>query len=225
MGSTTAALIALREGLAESEEPILRALRFRISLPFNGRLYSRIPLIGLSRFDIRLYLKEFNRALSGSYKHGERPLSTLWLPGTNLSALDVTGDLRQGYVRVLQQLCLAGDDPKTYFDACRGDLDALWFLSKRIHEAGISVGERKLSDADQDTRALYKAEVQERAVDRLAGLLKDEEQEKAVIQRVRWKSAAVKLNPDIAELLFRDLVFPTTLKLEAIVIINAHRPS
>jgi chorismate mutase len=56
-------------------------------------------------------------------------------------------------------------------------------------------------------------------------LLKDEEQEKAVILRVRWKASAIKLDPDIAERLFRELVFPTTLKLEAMVIISAHRPS
>ena len=223
MGSTTAALIALREGLAESEEPILRALKFRIALPFNGRLYSRMRWANLSRFDITLYFKELGRALSGCYKHGERPLSTLWLPNTNIPTLDVTGDIRQGYVQVLQQLCPAGDNPKTYYDACRGDLDALWFLSNRIHEAGISVGERKLSDADRDISALYKAEARERAVDRLAGLLKDEEQESAVIQRVRGKAVDVRLNPDIAEKLFRDLVFPATLKLESLVIISAFK--
>jgi chorismate mutase len=225
MGSTTAALIALRESLSESEEPILRALKFRIGLPFNGRMYSNMPLLGLSRFDVRLYLKELGRALSGSYKYGERPLSTLWLPNTNVPMLNVTDDLRRGYVRVLEQLCPPGDDPRTYYNACCGDLDALWFLSKRIHEAGISVGERKLSDADQDTLARYRAEVQTKAVDKLAGLLKDEEQEKAVILRVRWKASAIKLDPDIAERLFRELVFPTTLKLEAMVIISAHRPS
>lgn len=223
MGSTTAALVALRETLAESEEPILRALKFRITLPFNGRLYSSLPVIGLSRFDISLYFRELNRALSGSYKHGERPLSTLWLPNTNIPTLDVTGDIRQGYVRVLQLLCPPGDDPKSYANARRGDLDALWFLSKRIHDAGISVGERKLSDADPDILARYKAEAQQGAVDSLMGLLKDEEQERNVILRIRWKAAAVKLDPDIAERLFRELVFPTTLKLEAMVIISACR--
>jgi len=225
MGSTTAALVALREGLAESEEPILRALRFRIQLPFNKGLYSKLPLIGLSRFDVTLYYKELGRAMSGSYKHGERPLSTLWLPNTKLSSLDVTSDIRRGYVQVLQQLCRAEDDPKTYYNACRGDLDALWFLSKRIHEAGISVGERKLSDADEDAMIRYKTEAREKAVDRLAGLLKDEEQEQTVIQRIRWKAAQIKLDPNIAERFFRDLVFPTTLKLEAMVIISAYKSS
>ncbi|MFA6564551.1 MAG: hypothetical protein WCV00_21785 [Verrucomicrobiia bacterium] len=224
MGSTTAALVALRETLAESEEPILRALKFRITLPFNGRLYSRIPLIGMSRFDVSLYLQELNRALSGSYKHGERPLSTVWLPNTNIPSLNVTSDIRQGYVRVLQLLCREGDEPRTYSNACRGDLDALWFLSKRIHEAGISVGERKLSDADQDILARYKAEARQKAVDSLMGLLKDEEQERNVIQRIRLKASAIKLDPDIAERIFRELVFPPTLKLEAQVIISACKP-
>lgn len=223
MGSTTAALIALRENLAESEEPILKALKFRIRLPFNNRLYSKIRLIGLSRFDVRLYLQEFGRALSGNYKHGERPLSTVWLPNTKIPSLDVTRDIRPGYVEVLRQLCPEGDNPRTYYDACRGDFDALWFLSKRIHEAGISVGERKLSDADQDTLVRYKTEVQGRDVDKLVGLLKDEEQERAVIQRVRGKAAEIRLDSNIAESLFRELVFPTTLKMEALVIINAYK--
>jgi chorismate mutase len=225
MGSTTAALVALRETLAESEEPILRALRFRIGLPFNGRLYARIPLLGMSRFDVNLYLNELGRALSGSYKHGERPLSTVWLPNTNIPTLDVTRDIREGYVRILQQLCPAGDQPKTYANASRGDLDALWFLSKRIHEAGISVGERKLSDADPETLARYKAEAQQQAVESLIALLKDEEQEGNVIQRIRWKASTIKFDPDIAEKLFRELVFPNTLKLEAQVIISACRPT
>ncbi|MBI5686794.1 MAG: hypothetical protein HZC54_17135 [Verrucomicrobia bacterium] len=224
MGSTTAALVALRETLAESEEPILRALRFRISLPFNGRLYSRIPLLGMSRFDVNLYLNELGRALSGSYKHGERPLSTVWLPNTNIPTLNVTRDIREGYVRILQQLCPAGDEPKTHANACRGDLDALWFLSKRIHEAGISVGERKLSDADPETLVRYKAEARQEAVANLVALLKDEEQEKNVVQRIRWKASAIKLDPAVAEKLFRELVFPNTLKLEAQVIISACKP-
>lgn len=223
MGSTTAALVALRETLAESEEPILRALKFRIHLPFNPGLYSKLSLIGLSRFDIMLYYNELGRAMSGSYKHGERPLSAFWLPNTRLPSMDVTPDIRQGYVRVLQQLCSPEDDPKTYGNASRGDLDALWFLSKRIHEAGISVGERKLSDADDETMVRYKNEARGKDVDRLAGLLKDEEQERAVIQRIQWKAGQIQLDPIIAEKLFRDLVFPTTLKLEAMVIINAYR--
>ena len=224
MASTTAALIALRENLAEAEEPILRALKFRIKLPVNGRLYSRMPWIGLSRFDVRLYLQEFERAMSGSYRHGERPLSTLWLPKTKPDRLDVTADLRRGYVEVLQQLCPAGDDPRTYDDACRGDFDALWFLSRRIRDAGISVGERKLKDADQETLALYKAEAQGNHRERLIELLKDEEQERAVTERVRGKAEEVRLDPDIAERLFQELVFPTTLKLEALVIINFFPP-
>ena len=224
MGSTTAALIALRETLAESEEPILRALRFRISLPFNGRLYARIPLLGMSRFDVNLYLNELGRAFSGSYKHGERPLSTVWLPNTNIPSLNVTPEIREGYVRLLEQLCAEGEDPKTFANACRGDLDALWFLSKRIHEAGISVGERKLSDADPETLARYKAEARQGAVGNLVALLKDEEQERNVAQRIRWKAAAIKLDPGIAERLFRELVFPNTLKLEALVIISACTP-
>lgn len=223
MGSTTAALVALRETLAESEEPILRALKFRIHLPFNPGLYSKLSLIGLSRFDIMLYYNELGRAMSGSYKHGERPLSAFWLPNARLPSMDVTPDIRQGYVRVLQQLCSPEDDPKTYGNASRGDLDALWFLSKRIHEAGISVGERKLSDADDETMVRYKNEARGKDVDRLAGLLKDEEQERAVIQRIQWKAGQIQLDPGIAEKLFRDLVFPTTLKLEAMVIINAYR--
>jgi chorismate mutase len=225
MGSTTAALIALRENLAEAEEPILRALRFRIKLPFNGRLYSRLPWFGLSRFDIRLYLREFERALAGSYRRNERPLSTLWLPKTRPERLHVTADIRRGYVDVLQQLCPAGDDPKTYDDACRGDLDALWFLSRRIHDAGVSVGERKLKDADQETLALYQAEARENRLERLIGLLKDEGQEKAVTERVRHKAEEVRLDPDIAERVFRELVFPTTLKLEAMVIARFFQPS
>lgn len=224
MGSTTAALVALRETLAESEEPILRALRFRIGLPFNGRLYAKIPLIGMSRFDVNLYLNELGRAFSGSYKHGERPLSTVWLPNTNIPTPDVTPDIREGYVRVLQELCPAGDEPKTYANARRGDLDALWFLSKRIHEAGISVGERKLSDADPETLARYKAEARQASVGNLITLLKDEEQERNVVQRIRWKASTIKLDPDVAEKLFRELVFPSTLKLEALVIINACTP-
>ncbi len=226
MGSTTAALVALRESLAEAEEPILKALRFRIRLPFNNRLYSKIRLIGLSRFDFRLYIQELARALSGSYKHGERPLSTVWLPNTTkIPTLDVTKDIRRSYVEVLRQLCPSGDNPKTYYDACRGDFDALWFLSQRIHEAGISVGERKLSDADQETLVRYKAEVQGRDVNKLAGLLKDTEQENAVIQRIKGKASEIKLDPGIAEKLFRNLVFPTTLKMEALVIINSYKPS
>lgn len=220
MASTTAALMALRENLAEAEEPILRALRFRLKLPFNGRLYSQISWMGLSRFDIRLYFREFGRAMAGSYRHAEKPLSMLWLPKTKRDRLDVTPDLRRGYVEILRQLCPAGDDPKTYDDACRGDLDALWFLSRRIHEAGISVGERKLQDADQDTLALYKSEAQADQQERLIGLLKDEEQEKAVTERVRGKAEEVRLDPDIAECLFRQLVFPITLKLEALVILR-----
>ena len=220
MASTTAALMALSENIAEAEEPILRALRFRLKFPFNGRLYSKISGIGLSRFDIRLYLQEFGRALSGSYRHAEKPLSTVWLPKTKRDRLDVTTDLRLGYVEVLRQLCPAGDDRRTYDDACRADLDALWFLSRRIHEAGISVGERKLQDADQETLALYKTEAHANHFEQLIGLLKDEEQEKTVAERVRSKAEEVRLNPDIAERLFRQLVFPTTLKLEALVILR-----
>ncbi len=223
MGSTTAALVALRETLAESEEPILRALKFRIHLPFNPGLYSKLPLIGVSRFDLTLYYNELGRALSGSYRHGERPLSAFWLPNTRLPSMDVTRDIREGYVRVLQQLCTPEDDPKSYGNASRGDLDALWFLSKRIHEAGISVGERKLSDADDETMVRYKTVAREKAMDKLTTLLKDDEQERAVIQRIQWKAGQIKLDPEIAERIFRDLVFPTTLKLEAMVIINAYK--
>ena len=218
MASTTAALIALRGNLAEAEAPILRALRFRLKFPFNGRLYSKIPWMELSRFDVQLYFQELGRALSGSYRHEERPLSTIWLPKTKRDRLDVTADLRRGYVEILRQLCPAGDDRRTYDEACRGDLDALWFLSRRIYEAGISVGERKLQDAAAETLALYEAEARGNHQERLIGLLKDEEQEKTVAERVRGKAEEVRLDPDIAERVFRQLVFPTTLKLEAQVI-------
>ncbi|MFA7007113.1 MAG: hypothetical protein WC429_23955, partial [Verrucomicrobiia bacterium] len=80
------------------------------------------------------------------------------------------------------------------------------------------------SDADQDILARYKAEARQKAVDSLMGLLKDEEQERNVIQRIRLKASAIKLDPDIAERIFRELVFPPTLKLEAQVIISACKP-
>lgn len=218
--SRTVPLPALRERLASLEDPILRAISYRKDLPVNDRLY-QARLGGLSRFGISLYRRELQRALARNYSNDERPLSKYWLPGVKRPLPDVTQDIRQGYMEFLHEICRAGDDPATYREAIVRDLDALWFLSDRIHHAGTNVGRTKLEDADATTLAMYQAAIRTRDVATLVTLLTDDDQQKAVIARVREKAPQSKLHPDVAEHLFRKLVFPVTLKAEALDLLLA----
>ncbi|MCX7824436.1 MAG: hypothetical protein N2689_02645 [Verrucomicrobiae bacterium] len=222
--TATVPLPTLRQQLAGREDPILRAIAHRRRLPFDGGLYAENGLrFGMSRFEFKLYGRELRRALAGDYTRGERPLGKLWLPRVKRSLPNLTQDIRQAYVSFLREICPPGDDPKTYDAAFVRDLDALWFLSERIHEAGTSVGRTKLenADADADTLAAYEDAIGRKDVPGLMALLRDKEQEDAVTVRVRSKAIASKLDPDVAEYLFRTLVFPLTLKAEALDLILA----
>lgn len=216
----TVPLPALREILANMEDPILRAVSYRIDLPVDDGLYAGKPrLMGLSLFEARLYGREWQRAVAGDYTRGERPLSRFWLPRVKRSFPNLTPVIRQEYVRCLRDICPAGDNPGTYAEAFKRDLDALWFISDRIHEAGTSVGKTKLESAPPDRLAEYQAAIRSGDVEGLIGLLTDKSQESAVVERVRAKAPDSKLHPDIAEHLFRKLVFPLTLRAEALDLI------
>lgn len=221
MASTkTVPLPALREILANMEDPILRAVSYRIDLPVDDGLYAgKAQLLGLSLFEIKLYGREWQRAVAGDYTRGERPLSRFWLPRVKKSFPNLTAVIRREYVRFLSDICPAGDDPRTYAEAFKRDLDALWFLSDRIHEAGTSVGKTKLEAASPTKLAEYQTVIQKGDVEALVCLLTDKNQESAVIERVRAKAPDSKLHPDIAEHLFRKLVFPLTLRAEAMDLI------
>lgn len=216
----TVPLPALREILANMEDPILRAVSYRIDLPVDDGLYAgKAQLLGLSLFEAKLYGREWQRAAAGDYVRGERPLSRFWLPRVKRSFPNLTSFIRQAYIRILRDICPAGDDPATYAEAFKRDLDALWFLSDRIHEAGTSVGKTKLEAASPERLAEYQAVIQKRDVEGLIALLTDKHQESAVVERVRAKAPDSKLHPDIAEHLFRKLVFPLTLRAEALDLI------
>jgi chorismate mutase len=216
----TVPLPALREILANMEDPILRAVSYRIDLPVNDGLYAgKAPPLGLSLFEIKLYGREWQRAVAGDYARGERPLSRFWLPRVKRSFPNLTALIRLAYVGILCEICPAGDNPGTYAEAFKRDLDALWFLSDRIHEAGTSVGRTKLEAATPERLAEYQTVIQNRDVEGLIRLLTDKHQESAVIERVRAKAPDSKLHPDIAEHLFRKLVFPLTLRAEALDLI------
>jgi len=215
--TATVPLPTLREQLAGREDPILRAVAHRKKIPVDDGLYAEKPLrFGLSIFEIKLYGRELRRALDGDYAHGERPLGKLWLPKVKRSFPDVTPEIRKGYVQFLREICPAGDNPRTYNAAFVRDLDALWFLSERIHQAGTSVGRTKIENADADTLSKYEAAIAKQDIAGLMVLLRDANQENAVIGRVRAKATASKLDPDVAEYLFRKLVFPLTLRAEAL---------
>ena len=202
------------------EDPILRAVSYRKDLPVNSRLYSgKRRLFGLSQFEVKLYGREMQRAAAGDYRTGERPLGRFWLPRVKRSFPDLTQHIRTEYVAFLPEICPAGDDPETYTEAFKRDLDALWFLSDRIHEAGISVGKTKLQNAAPEMLAQYQAAINRKDVEGLIVLLTDKSQEAAVIERVRVKAVDSKLQPDIAERLFLKLVFPITLRAEAMDLI------
>ncbi|MBI5396576.1 MAG: hypothetical protein HZA91_14885 [Verrucomicrobia bacterium] len=223
MASTkTVPLPTLRELLANLEDPILRAVSYRKDLPVDDGLYAgKAHLLGLSTFEVKLYGRELQRALAGDYMRGERPLSRFWVPRVKRSLPDLTQHIRKEYVTFLREICPAGDDPKTYTEAFKRDLDALWFLSDRVHEAGTSVGKTKLQNAGEDMLAKYQAAIDQRDVEGLMALLTDKSQETAVIERVRAKAPDSKLHPDIAERLFLELVFPITLRAEAMDLILA----
>ena len=224
VSSATVPLMALRQQLASLEDPILRAISYRKDVPLNPGLYLKNKLfLGLSLFDVKLYGREMQRALAGDYVHGERPLSKLWLPKVKRSLPDVTQCIKQRYFEFLCEVCPEGDNPHTYDDAFVRDLDALWFLSDRIHEAGTAVARTKLENSDADTVAKYQAAIAAKDVDELIALLSDKGQEKAVVERVREKATQSRLPPHTAEDLFQKLVFPLTLKAEALdlIVINS----
>jgi chorismate mutase len=222
--TATVALPALREQLASLEDPILRAVSYRKDLPFNDGLYARrSSMLGLSLFDLKLYWQEMQRAIGGDYATGERPLSRFWLPSVKHSVPDMTQCIRQKYIEFLRDVCPSGDKRNTYSEAYKRDLDALWFLSDRIHEAGGSVGRTKLEHADDATLTKYQAAIRKKDVQGLLALLADKTQEAAVIERVRAKAVQSKLNPDVADLLFQKLVFPITLTAEALDLIGSTR--
>lgn len=221
MGSRpTVPLPALRQHLAGLEDPILRSISYRKDVPVNAGLYARKSwLLGLSVFDIKLYGRELTRALAGDYANEERPLSRLRLPRVKRHLPDMTQEIRAAYVGFLHEICPAGDDLATYEDAFVRDLDALWFLSDRIHGAGTSVGRTKFENADPDTLLKYETAIANKDVPALIELLTDKNQEAAVVERVREKAPDSKLDPAIAERLFKKLVFPITLKAEALDLI------
>ena len=222
----TVPLATIRATLASLEDPILRAISFRKDVPMNEGLYRKRPLFsGLSLFDIKLYGRELQRALAGEYLLGERPLSKLWLPRTVPNPPDMTQFIRQLYVEFLHDICRQKDDHATYDDAFVRDLDALWFLSDRIHEAGLAVGRTKLESASGSTLAAYQEGIRNKDVNGLIILLRDDSQENSVISRVREKALTSRLHPDIAELLFREVVFPATLQAEALDLIQIHQPT
>lgn len=220
MASVSRELTKLRESLAEEEIPILNAIKARIKSPVNERLYAEVPFVGVSRFDLQLYPLEFARALEGSYKNGERPLSLFWLPRNHISGTDVTSNIRAGYFKFLEQCCPRGNDSRTYHSSFRADLDALWFLSKRIHRAGTMIGQKKFDDADEQTRRAYGARTRNSDFGALMGLLRDPLQERIVVERVEEKAAEIRLHPLVAAKLFEEVVFPSTLKVEALQIMG-----
>jgi len=234
--------IALR--LEALEETIIYHLIERVQYRLNARVYERgqsgfegFP--ELSLLDIRLLFHEQMDAQFGRFMvPEERPFSgnlpqpkrKVNLPRyplklADFNAVNLTAEIKKGYLSFLPDICEKGDDGQ-YGSTIEHDVFALQAISRRIHYGAFFVAESKFQANPPSYTSLIKAK------DHL-GLLKlltRPEVEKSIVERVGQKAALAQakanrkiryvLAPEAITRFYEQTIIPLTKEGEVLYLLK-----
>jgi chorismate mutase len=235
-------VIAARlEGL---EETIISKLIDRAQFRINSRIYEpgQSGFSGESQkslFSLRLSYQERMDARFGRFcVPEERPFnhdlpdpqrivvpSELPLAVDNYDCINVTSDILQAYLGLVDKICREGDDGN-YGSSVEHDVYAIQAIARRIHYGALYVAESKYRGNAQEYRKLIDRE----NTVAIMQLLTRKEVEERIMIRIREKvntaqatvNRAVRhiIDPEIVVEFYRNTIIPLTKKGEVLYLMN-----
>lgn len=240
----TLELIAAKlEGL---EETIIYKLMDRAQFKKNDIIYRSgesgfdDEKSGMSLFDIRLLYtetmdSEFGRFMQPEerpfFKNLPEPKRVVtnykddFLNIDDYDGINLTGDIKKAYLKILNSLCLSGDDGQ-FGSSVEHDIFALQALARRIHFGSLYVAESKFRDNPEK----YSELIDKEDTSALMDLLTRAEVEERILQRVKEKVIHIqsrinekvrrRIDPDIVLDFYRTYIIPLTKKGEILYLLK-----
>lgn len=243
----TLELIAAKlEGL---EETIIYKLMDRAQFKKNDIIYRSgesgfdDEKSGMSLFDIRLLYTETMDSEFGRFMQPEERAFFKNLPEPkrvvtnykddflnidNFDSINLTADIKKAYLKILNSLCLSGDDGQ-FGSSVEHDIFALQALARRIHFGSLYVAESKFRDNPES----YSELIEKEDTGALMDLLTRADVEERILQRVKEKVIHIqsrinekvrrRIDPDLVLDFYRTYIIPLTKKGEILYLLKRKR--
>ncbi|MDE1870007.1 MAG: hypothetical protein KGH71_03415 [Candidatus Micrarchaeota archaeon] len=210
----------IRVRLDQLTELTVSALKDRSRLSLNEPIYLKDAIAiegkrGISLLDLSILSLESSQAIGGRFEYKDQhPLTEKELlpkslvkrvvPKTDVleMRIPIKEELVGFYRSVLPEICMAGDDPTTYWQAALKDTEILGLMNERVTGISLFVAQAKYRSNPE----IYSGQID---VERLKETLRDSGRENAVVEKAVQIAARYELPQNPIEQIFRWLIEKT----------------